>query len=146
MPNEQDIRRVEQGLVRGLDKLIGEMALRVFQVVVTASPVGDPLRWKNPRPPAGYTGGRFKGNWQISLKAPREGETGRIDKTGSATISEGNSEIARFNFGEKLIIQNNVPYAQRIQDGHSKVAPAGWIERGIQEGIQSLEGERLDFR
>ncbi|EMD0753802.1 hypothetical protein VPZ69_003513 [Providencia rettgeri] len=79
--------------------------------------------------PLGYTGGRFRGNWQVSFDAPAEGETGRIDKSGNITKAIGKYVIKQFRVGTSAIyFTNNVPYAYRLEvEGHSKQAPNGMI-------------------
>ncbi|HDV9839646.1 TPA: hypothetical protein RKW99_001769 [Enterobacter asburiae] len=76
----------------------------------------------------GYTGGRFRGNWQVSFDAPTTDETGRIDKTGNLTKAAGNYTLSLFKVGMKAIyFCNNVPYAYRLEMGHSSQAPGGMV-------------------
>lgn len=78
--------------------------------------------------PPGYTGGRFRGNWQVSFDQKSEGETGRIDKSGNETIAAGNMVIERFKVGMTAVyFCNNVPYAYPLEFGHSKQAPGGMV-------------------
>lgn len=78
--------------------------------------------------PAGYTGGRFRGNWQVSFDAPTTDETGRIDKTGDLTKAAGNYTLSLFKVGMKSIyFCNNVPYAYPLEMGHSTQAPGGMV-------------------
>ncbi|EPS0554862.1 hypothetical protein [Enterobacter roggenkampii] len=78
--------------------------------------------------PPGYTGGRFRGNWQISFDTPTTDETGRIDKTGDLTKAAGNYTLSLFKVGMKAIyFCNNVPYAYRMEMGHSSQAPGGMV-------------------
>lgn len=78
--------------------------------------------------PPGYTGGRFRGNWQVSFDQKSEGETGRIDKSGNETIAAGNMVIERFKVGmTSVYFCNNVPYAYPLEFGHSKQAPGGMV-------------------
>lgn len=78
--------------------------------------------------PPGYTGGRFRGNWQVSFDAPTTDETGRIDKTGNLTKAAGNYTLSLFKVGMKAIyFCNNVPYAYRLEMGHSSQAPGGMV-------------------
>ncbi|ATC78215.1 MULTISPECIES: hypothetical protein [Proteus] len=87
--------------------------------------------------PHGYTGGRFRGNWQVSFDAPAEGETGRIDKSGNMTKALGNVVIEQFKVGMKAIyFTNNVPYAYRLEMGHSKQAPNGMVAVTAEEFSQ----------
>ncbi|UUR70761.1 hypothetical protein [Enterobacter asburiae] len=78
--------------------------------------------------PPGYTGGRFRGNWQVSFDAPATDETGRVDKTGNLTKASGNYTLSLFKVGMKAIyFCNNVPYAYRLEMGHSSQAPGGMV-------------------
>ncbi|MEP9006028.1 hypothetical protein [Enterobacter bugandensis] len=78
--------------------------------------------------PPGYTGGRFRGNWQVSFDAPSTDETGRVDKTGNLTKAAGNYTLSLFKVGMKAIyFCNNVPYAYRLEMGHSSQAPGGMV-------------------
>ena len=78
--------------------------------------------------PPGYTGGRFRGNWQVSFDAPTTDETGRVDKTGNLTKAAGNYTLSLFKVGMKaMYFCNNVPYASRLEMGHSSQAPGGMV-------------------
>jgi len=88
--------------------------------------------------PPGYTGGRFRGNWQVSFDAPTTDETGRVDKTGNLTKAAGNYTLSLFKVGIKAIyFCNNVPYAYRLEMGHSSQAPGGMVR------ITAAEFQRL---
>lgn len=88
--------------------------------------------------PPGYTGGRFRGNWQVSFDAPTTDETGRVDKTGNLTKAAGNYTLSLFKVGIKAIyFCNNVPYAYRLEMGHSSQAPGGMVR------ITAVEFQRL---
>ncbi|MFJ3266045.1 hypothetical protein [Serratia liquefaciens] len=78
--------------------------------------------------PGGYTGGRFRGNWQVGLDAVPQGETGRVDKSGGKTLAAGNLVIERFRVGMQVVyFTNNVPYAYPLEFGHSTQAPGGMV-------------------
>ena len=75
----------------------------------------------------GYVGGRFKGNWQVTINRQPMGETNRIDPTGGATLSAGAAAADLVKAGDTIFIQNNVPYAIALEYGWSKQAPAGMV-------------------
>ncbi|HBC7417470.1 TPA: hypothetical protein KEY88_005782 [Serratia marcescens] len=78
--------------------------------------------------PAGYTGGRFRGNWQVGLDAAPQGETGQVDKSGGTTLAAGTLVIERFRVGMQAVyFTNNVPYAYPLEFGHSSQAPGGMV-------------------
>ena len=121
---ESDIRAVKVGLVKGIEDSIAELALSVFSSVVLATPVDT---------------GRARGNWQPSIGDPITSETGNTDKGGGTTIAKGNGLFARYEFGKKIFISNNVPYIQRLNEGHSQQAPAGFVQKAIIVGIRNLD-------
>lgn len=87
--------------------------------------------------PAGYTGGRFRGNWQVGLDAQPDGETGRIDKSGNMTMAVGNYMLEQFKVGTKAIyFTNNVPYAYRLEFGHSSQAPNGMVRITAEDAVK----------
>ncbi len=87
--------------------------------------------------PAGYTGGRFRGNWQVGLDVQPDGETGRIDKSGNMTMAVGNYMLEQFKVGTKAIyFTNNVPYAYRLEFGHSSQAPNGMVRITAEDAVK----------
>jgi hypothetical protein len=62
--------------------------------------------------------GRFRGNWLIS-------EDEIDDATYDGEAPPYSPEITA---DKNYYITNSLPYAQRLAEGHSKQAPAGWIE------------------
>lgn len=76
-----------------------------------------------------YTGGRFRGNWQVTFDRPAVGAIDRVDKAGTATLAAGREVLAHYDSGEygSIWFTNNVPYAQLLEYGWSKQAPAGIV-------------------
>lgn len=91
--------------------------------------------------PEGYTGGRFRGNWQVGLDTLPTEETGRIDKAGSRTLSAGMSVLENFKVGttQTIYIANNVPYAIPLEYGHSTQAPNGMVRLSVMEFTDAME-------
>ncbi|WP_342221043.1 hypothetical protein [Candidatus Fukatsuia endosymbiont of Tuberolachnus salignus] len=113
------------------------LGMKILARLVTMSPVGNADTWQGKAPP-GYTGGRFRGNWQVTFDAPAETETGCIDPRGNLTLTEGIQRLTQFNQGTQAIyFSNTVPYAYRLEFGHSKQAPNGMI-RVTAEEFQTL--------
>lgn len=121
------------------DDLVGLVVVKVAQRLDERSPVGDATYWKN-KPPKGYVGGRFRGNWQLGVGAIPAGETGRIDPAGSATVSAIVAEVPEQAAGKVFYLANNVPYAQRLEDGWSRQAPSGLVALTAME-FQSIVDE-----
>ncbi|QZI68673.1 HK97 gp10 family phage protein [Pseudomonas protegens] len=69
--------------------------------------------------------GRFRGNNIVSIGSPVYAESAAFDKNGGGTLASGLSSLNGLEPFTQVFIQNNLPYAQRLEDGHSKQAPAG---------------------
>ena len=109
------------------------MAIDLLKSVVYKSPVGDATLWQSP-PPAGYVGGRFRGNWQLGVNNQPSGEVDNIDANGSSTLAAGMANIPTTNAaGNIYYITNNLPYAQRLENGWSSQAPAGIVSLTVAE-------------
>ncbi len=118
---------------------LGVTAFAVLRNLVVRSPVGNPTRWKNPdSAPAGYVGGHFRRNWLVSIGTANNAEIEGVDRSGAPTLAAGLAKIKSFekSRASTLIIQNNVPYANRLALGHSKVAKAGWVDESIDAALE----------
>lgn len=80
--------------------------------------------------------GRFKGNWIASIGAVDLTTSEQVDPGGGATISEGTAVLVRYGEIEgfpSIFLQNNLPYATRLEDGYSAQAPAGMVALTVAE-------------
>ncbi|MGV5490229.1 HK97 gp10 family phage protein [Pseudomonas sp. XP2] len=69
--------------------------------------------------------GRFRGNTVVSIGAPILSNSDNVDKTGSSTIAAGQAVLTGLKPYTVVYIQNNLPYAEKLENGHSKQAPNG---------------------
>ena len=127
-------------------------AIKIFTDIVKATPVGNPDYWQevNGKPrkaPPGYTGGRLRGNWQTSLNTPIHTEIDRIDPDGGDVLKEMQTTVYNSNVEESIFMTNNLPYAIRVEYGHSKkqrpmgmlrVSIAGF-ENAIKEALRKVK-------
>ena len=81
--------------------------------------------------------GRLRGGWAITIGRASDANSTRLDKAGSSTISSGKTQIANANFGDVLILQNNVEYGIFINDGTPRIRPHRMVERTADE-LQNL--------
>ena len=123
---------------KAFDQLVRKTLIDLDRKLDERSPVGDTSYWKS-NPPVGYVGGRFRGNWQYGFGSRPTGELDVTDKTGSATTTRINAGIEAASTIGVHFLTNNVPYAQRIEKGWSRQAPAGVVGLAVLdfEGIVS---------
>jgi len=103
-----DLNRFAKKAGVNAEKVVRKTVLDITYSLVDMSPVDT---------------GRFKNNWQVA--------TGSINRdTNSKTDSKmrAESSMLGFNIGETVYISNSLPYAQRLEDGHSSQAPSGMVK------------------
>ncbi|WP_420912245.1 HK97 gp10 family phage protein [Pseudomonas lundensis] len=79
--------------------------------------------------------GRFRNNNIVSIVSPVYASTVETDASGAGTISRGSAAMSGLEPYTTVFIQNNLPYAQRLEDGHSKQAPPGGIYAASFHGV-----------
>lgn len=75
--------------------------------------------------------GRFKGNWQVTANKVPLYALNQYDKDGSKTIAEGKRALYAIMRGggavRSIHFSNMLIYANALEYGHSKQAPAGVV-------------------
>ena len=91
--------------------------------------------------------GRYRANWILSLRSPTQEDAtqeefafGKTFLTKNA-VGDGLNVIAKALPGDDIWFNNNVPYAERLEEGHSKQAPAGIVGPVIERYINMLNAE-----
>ena len=103
-----------------IDDAIALIAMDSLRGIVMKSPVDT---------------GRFRGNWIVSKNTPDAKSSEMTDKNGGQTITKGSGVINTFKVDtdSRIIIQNNLPYANRLENGWSKQAPNGMVALTVAE-------------
>lgn len=118
--------RYAAGAKQDMATIARRLVLDVGTRLVMRSPVGDATAWRNP-PPAGYVGGRFRANWQYGYNDVPVGDLADVDKSGGVSINRVKRGVTASPAAGIHYLANNLPYAQRIENGWSKQAPAGVV-------------------
>ena len=100
----------------GLNDVIEIFGGKVQEALVKASPVDT---------------GRFRGNWQITANKPPLYALNNYDRDGADTIAEGKRALYAIMRGggavRSIYFSNMLIYANALEYGHSKQAPAGVV-------------------
>lgn len=116
--------------------IVRKFVMEVANRVVLRSPVGDPSKWEDEFKVVaanlgwtgeGYVGGRFRANWQYSFGSPVKEAANEIDKSGGPTLDKIRSRLGTAPFASVHWLANNMPYAQRLEEGYSGQAPQGIV-------------------
>lgn len=125
-----------------LDALTKEVVGQLAMSLILESPVGDPAIWKS-KPPASYTPGRFRANWQYGLGELNPVTTNVVDPDGGDTLARIYDEIPDEAGGKVHFLSNSLPYAIRLeQDAWSTQAPLGMVTLTVIE-FQQIVGIAL---
>lgn len=136
------------------DDVVGDVVVQLAAAVDRRSPVGDPSLWKDldsydgfsddfkeviKAGREGYAGGRFRANWQLGLGAAPAGVLDKIDPDGTETQGHILASIPDEAAGKLYYLVNNLPYAQKLEEGHSTQAPSGMVGLTVIEFPQMVE-------
>lgn len=129
---------VSEKVGKGATKVLRKAALAVDQAVVFGTPVDT---------------GRARSNWVVSINIPVEGtrepykagkNLGRDEVQNlSAALEQGMGVIGKAKIKDTIIIGNNLPYIQRLNDGHSAQSPANFVEDAIKEAVKAVKSVKI---
>ena len=110
--------------------------------IINRTPVGNDVFWQS-KAPKGYSGGQLRGNWQTSVGKPittivNTKQSG-VSGAASSSVTQG---VGKFKLGgQSLYLTNNLPYAERINNGWSVQPGVGtkWVEKEVNSFDSILE-------
>jgi hypothetical protein len=101
-----------------MDLVVRKVAFEMFSRVIQKSPVDL---------------GRFKSSWLVSINAVASGDPGTIDKSGAPSLERVNAAVLELKAGDMISMVSNLAYANRLEYGYSKQAPAGMVRITVGE-------------
>lgn len=108
------------------DLVVKRVVAGMAESVIEMSPVGDGSYWQSP-PPKGYLGGRFRANWDYGFNAAPKKTFDLVDKSGALSASRVLEGLSQNPSAGVHFIANNLPYAERLENGWSRQAPVGMV-------------------
>lgn len=121
------------------EQAVKDCAKAVTRTVINATPVDS---------------GRARSNWTAELDQAFsrlfpahvpgvKGSTGEANA--EAAINQANEVIERFdiNGNRSVHISNSLPYIGALNDGHSRQAPAGFVEEAVMDGLATVRGVKI---
>lgn len=121
---------------KNAEKIAPMVAARVLSAVAIETPVDT---------------GRARSNWVPGLGQPNRTviDGPEFDKSGEGSIGANSAYIQR-NLaaaesmkGDTVWVSNNLPYIQALNDGHSRQAPRGYVERAISAAVNQVKKIRV---
>lgn len=106
--------------------VVKKLSFDIFADVVVGTPVDT---------------GRAMNNWVISVGSPSRHVTDEGGPKASVAADKASTalgELATVRPFDTVWISNNLPYIGFLEEGSSKQAPSGWVERAIQNNLRQL--------
>lgn len=123
---EVDVDKFADSIGVEVATVVKKLSFDIFADVVVGTPVDT---------------GRAMNNWVISIGSPSREVNDRGGPESSvkaARISEATGTLASLQPFNTVWISNNLPYIGFLEEGSSKQAPSGWVERAIQNNLRQL--------
>lgn len=112
MSFSSDVSRIAKDMNDTAENVARNVFIELFSAVIKDTPVDE---------------GRLRGNWQTTRNSPANGTVERTG--GSGAISEVRAKV---NKPDVYYLTNNLPYAERIEYGYSKIkAPEGMVRKNV---------------
>lgn len=92
--------------------------------------------------------GRARGNWIATRTSPTSQTFKKTDKSGTATIAKGEAVISAYDHSKhtQIVIQNNLPYINRLENGWSKQFANGMVAVTLNELMHEFRDVIISFR
>ena len=123
---DADLRRFSQFVNLGPGIVARKLALDIFGDVLARTPVDT---------------GRARSNWKVSIGAPdfTELETlGNGIGADGLQVLQARHILQGFRGNAVIYITNGLPYIERLNEGWSKQAPAGFVEASVLRNVRPI--------
>lgn len=82
--------------------------------------------------------GRFRNNWVTATGSMSTATGASADPSGGTARTLLQMKVADWKPGQTIWLTNSMPYAMRLEHGHSKQAPAGMVKLTVQNYAQAV--------
>lgn len=126
MAQDPQIRVIVGELNAFAERIVKRIALNTTANLIEDTPVDTSWARANWIPQIGSSADETAGTRQ-------EAEQGQVN---AGPQQEGTASVAvDYHLGPEIHITNNVPYIEKLNDGHSVQAPAGFVQEAILKAI-----------
>lgn len=142
MGYRDDIAAAKLQIENVTNETIIDVTLRIHATLVSNPPAGTPIDF-----------GWASANWFIGVGSPPRSNAGQLPDSGAGAVASREAEqsttVAQFvssydyTQGQTVYVTNNVPYINRLNNGWSAQAPAGFVDDAVQEAVIAANTGRL---
>jgi hypothetical protein len=126
----QRLDRIAANVPKRSDEIVRRASLAASAAVITATPVDT---------------GRARSNWQVGLNEPITNVRETMGVSPQPAIEEARQRVRTYDgtLHRAIFLTNNLPYIQRLNEGYSAQAPAGFVQAAIKMAVKQVKGARL---
>lgn len=125
---DRALKRTVKNIVVNTNNTTKETAFEIVRVLIPATPVDT---------------GLARGNWQGSLGGSNSGTVDTKSKESQRQVRRLLNVIKGRKEGQSIHIRNNLPYIKPLNMGHSKQAPAAFVELAVETGRRKVKTAKL---
>lgn len=123
--NADEMKKAGRVLVETVREDVFGLALEVHGNLVEATPVDT---------------GHARINWTPTVGAPARAEVEGADPSSAV---DPVAALGPASPGDTMFITNNAPYIRELNGGSSPQAPAGFVEKAVQDAVDKRKDRRL---
>lgn len=91
--------------------------------------------------------GKAQGNWQVGIGGPMLRQVHDESRFGAdSAVRIATNKLQRYKGNANIHVTNNLPYIGALNRGHSKQAPAGFIEMAREAALRQIRQSKLFTR
>lgn len=123
------LHKIEIQLTNETETEAKKLVLDIHERLVTTTPVDT---------------GWARANWLLAVGKPVEKPVGSKKKIDPAPQAVGVGSILKWKFSQGPAHDtNNVPYIRKLNEGSSKQAPAGFVDKAVQAAVVTANRKKL---
>lgn len=116
---DRAIERAKREIMKAVNEKVIDAALQISQTVILSTPVDT---------------GRARANWQANIGEATTSTIDELDDSGLGRIGKNTQIILQKGDDptQEVHITNNLSYIGKLNEGSSKQAEAGFVERAVE--------------
>lgn len=133
------IARIAVGVETKAERAVKDCAHAVFNTVVRATPVDTGMARSNWTPELDRA---FVGLFPARVPG-MGGSTAEANALAAVEVGTPIIDAFEVRANHEIHITNNAPHIRSLNDGHSKQAPAGFVEEAVLHGVAAVRGVKI---
>ena len=123
-----DWDKAQKKLEKELENIVKVAGINLFNGIIQLSPVQQ---------------GRFRANWQATINTPATDvlfqSVPPSEEENITSVDNVGQKLKSFKLNDTIYLTNNLPYAERLENGWSQQRPRKWVARATSTAQKYLD-------